>query len=304
MSAVTAGSALAKQPKVGSNNPREWKKFENCPLSDPGNLGCVWGDSGVGTYFQAGKIVVNFTKPIVLQGGKHSTGSSEECTEEDNLRYYSCFSRNKLEPEVFEGPEYGNALLSKVAQPAPSLTEIVDPALLSPSELARYEKYVAAGKTKVTATIEIVGPASGFFLNEENLLEGYGEALGLPAQVKLSNPFLGTTCYDGSNSDPIQIAYTTGTTSPPPPNVPITGKPGSLFSTNNGEIVHIVEGELVDNSFAAPGVTGCGVGGNADAAVNAASGLPSEAGNNATALVGELTQAGRYADEEAREAGL
>ena len=115
---------------------------------------------------------------------------------------------------------------------------MVDPELLSPSELARYEKDVAAGKTKVTATIELVGPASGFFLNEEDLLEGYGEALGLPTQIKLTNPFLGTTCYDGSNENPIQISYTTGTTSPPPPNEPITGKPGGLFSTNDGEIVH------------------------------------------------------------------
>ena len=34
MSAMTAGSALAKKPpKPGSNNPKEWKKFENCPLT-------------------------------------------------------------------------------------------------------------------------------------------------------------------------------------------------------------------------------------------------------------------------------
>jgi hypothetical protein len=184
------------------------------------------------------------------------------------------------------------------------LTEIVDTELLSPSELARYNKYVAAGKTKVTATVELVGSPSSFFLNEENLLGGVGEALGLPTQIKLSNPFLGKTCSDGSNSEPIQISYTTGTTSPPPPNEPLEGKPGSLFSTNSGEIVHIVEGKLVDNSYAAPGVTGCGIGGGADAAVNAAAGLPSPAGHNATELVGELAQTGHDALEEAREAGL
>ena len=111
--------------------------------------------------------------------------------------------------------------------------------------------------------MELAGPASSFFLDDTNLLNGDGEVRP-PTQIKLSNPFLGNTCYDGSNSDPIQIKYTTGTTSPPPPNEPLEGKPGGVFSTNEGAIAHIVEGKLVDNSFAAPGVTGCGVAGSAE----------------------------------------
>jgi hypothetical protein len=245
MSALTAGAALAKQPKPGSDNKKEWLKFANCPLNQ-GGRGCIWGESGVGTYFQAGNFTVHFTKPILLQGAEKE-GETLPCNEENDLRYWECGVQGKenIETLEFVGPEYGNSTLSKVAQPAPSLTEIVDPELLSPSELARYEKDVAAGKTKVTATIELAGPASSFFLAETNLLEGYGEALGLPVQIKLSNPFLGTTCYDGSNSNPIQVEYTTGTTNPPAPNEPVTGKPGGLFSTISGEIVHIVEGELV-----------------------------------------------------------
>jgi len=180
---------------------------------------------------------------------------------------------------------------------------MVETKSLSPKELARYDKYVAAGKTKVTATIELAGPPSSFFVEQGNLLEGVGEALGLPTQIKFSNPFLGNTCYDGSNYNPIQISYTTGTTSPPPPNKPLEGKPGSLFSTNEGGIAHIIEGKLVDNSFAAPGVTGCGVGGGADAAIDAATGLPSAAGHNATVLAGELTQAGWEAVQEAQANG-
>jgi hypothetical protein len=303
MSAATAGSALAKQPKPGSKNPKEWLKFENCSLNQ-GAKACIWGESGKGTYFQAGKITVNFTKPIFLEGGAHQ-GESFECTEEDKNLYAQCQRGDSdYTLEDFIGPEHGNSTLSKAAQPAPSLTEVVDTELLSPAELERYNKYVAEGKTKVTATVELVGDPSTFFLDEENLLGGVGEALGLPVQIKLSNPFLGKTCSDGSNSEPIQISYTTGTTNPPPPNVPMEGKPGELFSTNEGEIVHIVEGKLVDNSYAAPGVTGCGIGGNADAAVNAAEGLPSPAGSNATVLEGELAQTGHFALEEARGRGL
>jgi len=313
VSAMVAGPALAR-PKAGSNNPKEWNKFENCPVNAPPafetfikSRGCIWGKSGGETYFQAGNITVHFTKGILLQGGQQST-EHRACTAEDELLYYECSPGYSVKgyflPQAFVGPEYGNSTLSKAAQPAPSLTEAVDTALLSPKELERYEKYVAAGKTAVTATVELAGPASSFFLDETNLLSSYGEALGLPVQIKLTNPFLGNTCYVGSNENPIHISYTTGTTNPPPPNEPLKGKAGGVFSTNEGAIVHIVEGKLVDNSFASPGVTGCGVAGGADAAINAATGLPSAAGHNTTVLEGELEQAGQENVEEAREKGL
>jgi len=43
-------------------------------------------------------------------------------------------------------------------------------------------------------------------------------------EVRLENPFLGNSCYIGSNAHPVVIEFTSGTTSPPAPNKPINGK--------------------------------------------------------------------------------
>jgi hypothetical protein len=311
MGAMTAGTAMAKKS--------EWLKYENCPIHSsepyPGYhqvTGCIWGASNSNSYFHAGNVTVDFKKPIILIAGV-TRAEREPCTEEDDAIYWECGTEAGLKTyggthsnEKMVNPEFSSAgILSKVAQPGPSLTESVDTELLSPTELTRYEKLVAAGKTKTTVTVELAGPADSFFLDENSLVSAFGTAIGLPVQIKLSNPFLGSTCYVGSNSDPIQINYTTGTTSPPPPNEPWTGKPGRITTSGpGGEILHIIEGELVDNSFAVPGVSGCGINNGADAAVDAATGLPSAAGHNSTLLEGELTQTSRASVEEAREEGF
>ena len=79
-----------------------------------------------------------------------------------------------------------------------------------------------------------------------------------PLKFHLTNPagLLGNTCYIGSDSEPITLKLTTGTTEPPPPNEPITGKEPKLSFDALG-IIHLDEGIYVDNSFAAPGVNGC-----------------------------------------------
>jgi hypothetical protein len=47
-------------------------------------------------------------------------------------------------------------------------------------------------------------------------------------KVRLENPFLGSECYVGSNSSPVVLNLTTGTTSPPAPNKPIKGTVGNI----------------------------------------------------------------------------
>jgi hypothetical protein len=110
----------------------------------------------------------------------------------------------------------------------------------------------------------------------------------LPIKVHLINTVLGKKCYIGSQSNPITLNLTAYTTEPPPPNEPITGKEAQFSFNPTLEILKGVEGEYVDNAFAAPGANGCvltlfgflpvplnGV-------VNIASGLPSPAGTNET----------------------
>jgi hypothetical protein len=110
--------------------------------------------------------------------------------------------------------------------------------------------------------------------------------LTLPIKVHLINPVLGNTCYVGSNASPINLNLITGTTSPPPPNKPITGKE-PVFSEEKGIFI-FKNGTFVDNSFAAPGANGCiltlfgFIPVNLDGIVNLASALPSAAGKNET----------------------
>ena len=142
---------------------------------------------------------------------------------------------------------------------------------------------------EVTATAELAGPASSIVLNPDNLLAGQGTALSLPVKLKLGNPFLGNHCYGGSNAHPIVINLTTGTTSPPKPNKPISGKPGTIGAEEEGEIAVISENSLVNNSFAAPGVEGCGlVPFFVDPLVDVGFGVPAGEGHNTAILNGTL----------------
>jgi hypothetical protein len=108
----------------------------------------------------------------------------------------------------------------------------------------------------------------------------------LPIKVHLINPVLGNNCYVGSVSNPITLHLITATTSPPPPNQPITGK-APTFSSANG-ILFQKGGTFVDNSFAAPGASGCVltlfgfIPISINGLVNEQSGLPSPAGTNET----------------------
>ncbi len=130
--------------------------------------------------------------------------------------------------------------------------------------------------TEVTATAELAGTGE------------LGNTVYLPLKVKLDNLALGSNCYIGSEAEPLILNLTYGTTNPPPPNKPISGK--AVISTKDGGAIKLVTGTLVDNSFAAPGANGCTllplVG---DLAVNVKEGLPAAAGKN-TAIMSGVTE--------------
>ncbi|MGN6814762.1 MAG: hypothetical protein ACTHK3_01585, partial [Solirubrobacterales bacterium] len=133
-------------------------------------------------------------------------------------------------------------------------------------------------------------PASSVKLNAVNLLLGTGTALSLPTKIHLENSFLGSSCYVGSNSNPVTLNFTTGTTSPPPPNTPITGSPGTASESAGGNLITFSGGRLVNNSYAAPGANGCGglFSFLVDPFVNSIVGVPSPAGTNTAILEGVI----------------
>ena len=93
-----------------------------------------------------------------------------------------------------------------------------------------------------------------------NLTNEEGTALKLPVKVHLENPLLGSECYIGSSAEPVTLNLTTGTTSPPEPNKPITGKLGRIEAHVYEGVTYleITENTLVENAFAVPTATGCG----------------------------------------------
>jgi hypothetical protein len=245
--------------------------FVDCPLANTSIEDCVFAQTKSGE-FVVGKKTVPIVNTITLQGGFIDEGEG------------------KLQ---FVGAENGETL-SKTAQPVPGgLLGILAPSFLPKFLQELFNEFINKGITGVTATTELAAPASSIGISTSNLIEGEGTALSLPAKVKLSNPFLGESCYVGSNAHPIVINLTTGTTSPPPPNKPITGKVGEVVGEDGFLLIKIKNNSLVNNSFAAPGVEGCGgiFSFLIDPAVNAELGTPSPAGTNKAILNGTLETA-------------
>lgn len=156
------------------------------------------------------------------------------------------------------------------------------------------------GLTGLTWLLELLGSEALtlYAVTEIAGQPSIGATLNLPIKVHLVNGVLGNNCYVGSVSNPINLALTTGTTSPPPPNKPISGKPFEFKFDFEKEIITQNGGTWVDNSFAAPGASGCVltlfgfIPISINGLVNSQSGLPSPAGTNETTQVLDLQTTG------------
>ncbi len=262
--------ALTSSAEAVEHHPKgEYAPFADCPLSNSATESCLYAKTESGE-FKIAKETVPIINTITLQGGLHNTETGQ----------------------TFIGAEDGNTL-SKTPQKVPGgLAGLVKcPEIENFIERILCEGFFENGLTGVNATTELAAPATSIGISVENLLGGSGIALSLPVKVHLENPLLGSSCYIGSNSKPINIELTTGTTSPPPPNKPITGSIGELEFNKTFTIVTIKKNALVNNSFAAPKVEGCGVFGILNGLVNSKLGLPSAAGNNTAILKGTLKTA-------------
>ena len=263
----------ASQAMGASHNPTgEFAQFNECPLSNELLISCVYSETD-GGFFEVGNKTVPLENTVILQGGLAlGEGGSGA---------------------VFVAAENGDTL-SKTPQPVPGgLLGIVAPGWW-PSWLQKwFNDQINAGLTGVTATVEVAGPASNIKINALNLILEKGTALSLPVKIKLSNAILGSNCYIGSNSSPVVIDFTTGTTSPPPPNEPISGDAGVIEVNEAETLVTASGGQLVNNSFAAPGAKGCGgiFSFFIDPLVNSILGAPSPAGTNTAILEGKLQTA-------------
>jgi hypothetical protein len=251
-------SLVAAAPAGATSLDKEFEElFQHCPINTPGVTTCVYSTTTGGEFHLGSKTVPIEGHTIVLQGGLKS-GSTELVPPTDGTEEVS------KTPLTIPGGLVGLELL-------PPLTE-------------------------VTATAEPAGPIN---VNVLATLRQEGTAVSMPLRVKLDNPLLttgglGPTCRVGTLSEPISLNLTTGTTSPPPPNTPITGSPGTAKVIAGGKIATSQGSRLVDNSFAAPGVNGCDepLSLVADPAVDLAAGLPAAGGTNTAILEGAFAETG------------
>ncbi len=259
-----AAPALAKKPTGNFVN------FGQCPSKVAGVNLCVFAQTSSGE-FKIKKTEVPITKTITLQGG---------------------IIEGEGGAQTFVNAANGETL-SKTPQTVPGgLFKILAPSFFPEFLRNIFNEFVNKGITGVTATTELVGTPT---INSENLATGSGVALGLPVRVHLENAFLGSSCYVGSKANPVNVELTTGTTSPPLPNEPITGSVGEAELKEGGALIIIKKNELVNNTFSAPKAEGCGsqilfglFTGLIDEAVDSELELPSVSGNNTAILKGTL----------------
>jgi hypothetical protein len=255
-----ASPALAKEPTG------DFAVFKQCPRFTSGVDACIYAQTiGGEVTIGASTVPINADKKheIILQGGTifhEATGT-----------------------ESFVGALNGETL-SKTPQNVPSgLAGLINCEEISEPVARLACKLVFENKlTGVTATTELAKPASAIGISTNNLINETGIALSLPVKVKLDNPLLGSACYIGSESSPVTLNLTTGTTSPPEPNKPLSGKVGKLTFKDEFNFVEITENTLVDNAFSAPAASGCGglLAPVLDPIIDLKLGLPSPAGKN------------------------
>jgi hypothetical protein len=277
MTLVAACAAVSAVSPALASAESQFTAFKECPLKHAELEFCFHATTESG-YFTIGKRTVKIKYPQVLQGGIVEP--------EENV-------------QEFVGAANESETLPKTAQPVPGgLLDIVAPEFLNKEQKEKFEEAINKGPTGVNAIIELAAPASDIYISEASLeFPEFGPGLVLPVKVRLENStFLGSKCYIGSNSAPIEIELTTGTSGS------LTGAFGTPFFTEDGQILNIIDNKLVNQTFEVPGANGCGLAGGivekvVDEAVNGELGIPAGSGKNSAVLEGTILQAGAGAVE-------
>jgi hypothetical protein len=281
-SSLTAALLIAALAALGLAGTAQAKltggftTFAQCPYKNTEVRKCIYAVTESGQVVLGSK-KVPIVNPVVLQGGR---GPIEE---DESSKFYGATN---------------GVTLSKAAQPVPgglaglvNCKEIKEPFLRFTCELT-----LENGLTGVNSTLELAKPASAIRISENNLAAEAGIALEMPVKAHLENPFLGANCYVGSEKSPLLWKLTAGTTSPKPPTEPIKGAGGTGEFLEEGAIFRLKENTLVDNTWSAPGVSGCGgflVELVLDPIIDVSAGLPAGEGKNVAILNNTLTTAAR-----------
>jgi hypothetical protein len=265
------GTSGKKSTGPGYPRPKGiYYPFTDCPLVNPlmqesipgSTTGCISGIARSGS-IKIGNITTPITKTVNAQFGiwaPPNAGSNE-------------FTGGTLAPP--------DGLAGQLVSPPELVPGGLLKALGCPSTNSRIEPICTEAQQKggkylqVYAEAESLAPVTNFEL----------ESWTQEVQFQLINPLLGSYCTIGSASNPVIIN----------PSISFTREP--LFETDPNPTAHPDTGVIVirdatasDTTFAAPGVIGCGPGGEHnitfDQAIDKSVGLPAASGSNSLTLNG------------------
>lgn len=260
----TALAALGFAGSASAQLTGDFTVFQQCPRNTAAKR-CLFTEM-TGGGFAIGEKSMAIVNPVTLQAGFNEGGSGE------------------LLP-IFAAAN--GETLSKTPQPFPGGLVALMPPKAAPPALKGLLQGLANGpRNRLSGTLELAGPASTVKLSILNLAFEKGVAIEMPAKIHLENPLLGKNCYIGSGKAPIMFELMDGTTSPPPPNLPIKGTGGTIETLEEGSILRATGTELVDNAMSVPKASGCGgvLSFFIDPLINKQMGLPSPAGRNTAIL--------------------
>ena len=250
-----------------------WAPLNRCPVDDPAMLAAT------------GTTTVANCLASEAASGTIKLGSTTVTTGATNLQFGVVSSSSTFN---VVSPAGGAIVAAPVQIPGGLL------GLMCPSDIPLIsqicDQLVNGAVNTVTATVRPAGDPSEFSLSAGL---GVGQPiLRLPVKVQLSNPFLGSNCFIGSNSDPIvlhpvNLTRPTGSVVRFDPNGTLNPKGVQGYAVATGA-------SQSDTTFAVPGANGCGLFGLLDFAVNLKQGLPSPSGNNALTLDSATTRFGGF----------
>jgi hypothetical protein len=268
---VSAFAALTMATAAMAGTPSgEYAVFSQCPVSNEELASCIYSKTESGEV-SLGSQKVPITNPIILQGGNAENEETGALT--------------------FVGAANGETLSTPAQNVPGGLLSIVECKKIEWSWLREDCEYVFENPSilGVDAVTELAEPASDVVVDPSNLIAEEGTAVLLPVKVHLENTLLGSECYIGSSSSPIDLALTTGTTSPPAPGKKLKGTHGDLVFGEEG-VLNGTGVSLVGDSFTVPVASGCGPYGLLDGIVDLKLGLPAAAGASSAILTGSLHQ--------------
>jgi hypothetical protein len=281
-------SAVSAQPvrhtipsQIGPGYPPPggiYKPFTNCPLLNPlmqesvraSATGCIAGDAVTGL-IKIGNITTPVAHPVTAQFGLWDPPNA--VLGGVNTGGLQQFAGGVLPPlagvsaQLVTSPEFvPGGLLQALG--CPSSNRIVE-------NLCQEAQNFGGRYLDVHALAQSAGQITNFGLTSWTQ----------PVKFRLINPLLGNNCFIGSDDNPVVInpSLTGNVTITPDPNP--TEHPDTV-------VFQISQATAADNTFAAPGVTGCGPGGSAniavDKAIDSSTGLPAASGVNSLTLNGNF----------------